>query len=423
MLFRSILVSYNTTTEVSTIISRWFIVDAQRSRTGQWNLNLKRDVIVDNYNTVLSAPAFIQKATLPVDSPLLYTNEGMTFNQIKKSETLLKDKSECPWLVAYYNNAGLTDRTLTLNMSLSNATPIGVPIAQWTYYNNTDLSQTGTSLILPYSNLDIKCTIQTYKPASQSSISGYYDVKYDQDLMTNATRTAQTSNFPAGYDSNKWNYRIDNYTSLSNNTKSCMNTLNAVYNNQTIRQALISGANTYTGAISQQAYEELSNLSVIVDSDGYYYKVSLISTAVYRSGSITVEQSGTTSTLYSAMQTAILAAANRDSYLTGSSNTSPFEAEIIANTRIIHLERVASQEMGVTIDQNAYTPRGALYNIIAMPYGDFTLTGEDGIVLHNTKQMADAFAAALSTKVGSSALYDIQILPYCPVQELMDKNG
>ena len=76
----------------NTIISRWFIIEARRERTGQYTLTLHRDLIVDNYEKVINSPCFIEKATLLDDDPMIFNSENMTFNQIKKNEYQLKDE-------------------------------------------------------------------------------------------------------------------------------------------------------------------------------------------------------------------------------------------------------------------------------------------------------------------------------------------
>jgi hypothetical protein len=85
----------------NTIDSRWFALDRVRVRGQQWQFTLRRDLVADNYSAVMSSPCFIEKATLPANSPFLWNNENMTFNQIKQEEILLKDKSNCPWIVGY----------------------------------------------------------------------------------------------------------------------------------------------------------------------------------------------------------------------------------------------------------------------------------------------------------------------------------
>lgn len=85
------------------IESRWFILESTRTRGGQYNLGLKRDIVADYYDYVLSSPAFIEKATLPNDGsdPFIHNPEQMTFNQILKSRTPLYDKTGVPWMVIY----------------------------------------------------------------------------------------------------------------------------------------------------------------------------------------------------------------------------------------------------------------------------------------------------------------------------------
>ena len=83
------------------IVSRWFVMEAQRTRGGQLRLSLLRDVLADNYDAVLNSKCFVQKGYVPNSSPLIFNNENMGFNQIKQSETLLTNKLNTPWIVLY----------------------------------------------------------------------------------------------------------------------------------------------------------------------------------------------------------------------------------------------------------------------------------------------------------------------------------
>lgn len=85
----------------TTILSRWFVIDANYNRKGQSILVLYRDTVAEKFDSVLDAPMFIEKATVSENSPFIYNAENMTVNEIKKSETLLKDKTNCAWLVGY----------------------------------------------------------------------------------------------------------------------------------------------------------------------------------------------------------------------------------------------------------------------------------------------------------------------------------
>lgn len=76
------------------ILSRWFVMEQKRNRLGQWVYYLRRDVLADKYDSILTAPLFVEKGVVTdPTSPLLLNNEDVKVNQIKKQEILLKDKS------------------------------------------------------------------------------------------------------------------------------------------------------------------------------------------------------------------------------------------------------------------------------------------------------------------------------------------
>lgn len=83
------------------IVQRWFAIEQKRNRQGQWLIQVKRDVISDNLETLINAPIFVEKGMLPDDDPMVLNDEGMNFNQIKKEETLLKDKTKSSYIVGY----------------------------------------------------------------------------------------------------------------------------------------------------------------------------------------------------------------------------------------------------------------------------------------------------------------------------------
>lgn len=94
--------------EEGAIEHRWFVMDVQRTRAGQFKIVLQRDVIADFYKNVKESTCFIEKGWTST-SPLVFNNENMGFNQIKTKEVLLENSLKTPWLVLYlarYNNEG-----------------------------------------------------------------------------------------------------------------------------------------------------------------------------------------------------------------------------------------------------------------------------------------------------------------------------
>ena len=82
------------------IVSRWFIIESKFTRLGQRVLTLRRDILVD-YSSMATATVFAERGYVPNTSSLIYNSEGNSYNQIKKSEKLIKDESESAWLVGY----------------------------------------------------------------------------------------------------------------------------------------------------------------------------------------------------------------------------------------------------------------------------------------------------------------------------------
>lgn len=107
---------------VLTIENRWFITEVQRTRAGQYSFRLKRDSLVDNFNSLLGCPAYIEKGMLDDDDPYILNSEGITFNEIKSDEQLLKDNTNSAWVVCY---CGKKDASGEIDLQCSSGTISG----------------------------------------------------------------------------------------------------------------------------------------------------------------------------------------------------------------------------------------------------------------------------------------------------------
>ena len=70
----------------------------------------------------------------------------------------------------------------------------------------------------------------------------------------------------------------------------------------------------------------------------------------------------------------------------------------------------------------------ALYDIIALPYGEINIHNADNSVSIDTNQIVSmaamtSLALALGGGGSTSAIYDIQLLPYCPIQSIVESDG
>lgn len=131
-----------------TIYSRWFIVKCKRERNAQYLITLHRDVVADNYDEIIAAPMYIQKATLKPTDPMIYNDEGMTFNRIKKSETFIAQEGSYDkgWIVGYTqipDASTLTNTTIDYKGNTRYETVSS--IEAWDFYDYSTFSATKSS--------------------------------------------------------------------------------------------------------------------------------------------------------------------------------------------------------------------------------------------------------------------------------------
>lgn len=110
----------------------------------------------------MNSTAYIEKGLLAQNNPLIFNKEGMLFNQIKKEEVLLKDKSQVPWLVAYIaKNA--SGENIVINYKPADQNFIEVSAAnidQWAY--------SGYDADNPFLGLPYSISYKTYFQAGEA---------------------------------------------------------------------------------------------------------------------------------------------------------------------------------------------------------------------------------------------------------------
>ena len=128
------------------IQSRWFVVECVRVRAGQYKLALKRDVLVDFNDQVMNSPCYVEKGTInDLNDKLLFNSEGFQGNQQKQEELILRDKTNCAWLVGYLkkdiNNSETVSYTFPTTSSSNAVDLAGLGIADCVNFKYLDGSQ------------------------------------------------------------------------------------------------------------------------------------------------------------------------------------------------------------------------------------------------------------------------------------------
>lgn len=150
------------------IVSRWFVLESERTTAGQYRIALKRDVLVDHLDEILNAPCFVEKGIVnETDNALLYNSEALTYNQIKKSETLLQDSTECGWIIGYVgknfnHTSGLTPGVISaddaepINYIDEANLPFSVNPAEPSIVIAADATKQDLNLMLPIAWVDAR---------------------------------------------------------------------------------------------------------------------------------------------------------------------------------------------------------------------------------------------------------------------------
>ena len=366
------------------ILSRWFIIETNFARNGQWTLTLRRDLVVDYYNNIIDADCFIEKATLNVDDILLFNDEQYTVNQIKTKETPLMDQSDCPWLVGYYA-ADATDIQGTVpanNLSSIPFVQLTTPINDWEYYK---YQGTNYALLNP-----TNARYRTLVFFESALVGAHLDVSLEGEYITTIYGSTGVVTLKSDIVSSERIYAYaDNIKEKSESLKAMLP--DYIENIET--EELLKLQNTY-----------------VRDSDGKVFKVTVNPIGLqYKSF---FDGSGK-------LANALLECA-LDAGFTGyaSANTFFFFGYFDGYTVSLIEQQDLETTYNVTQSGRLIT-EDAPWNIFAIPYGSINVKTSNGEPLvETTKEIAIQTAMGIQ-KQHQSKVFDIQLLPYCPIQDLI----
>lgn len=396
------------------IISRWFVMEAQRTRGGQLRLSLLRDVLADNYDAVLNSKCFVQKGYVPNTSPLIFNNENMGFNQIKRGETLLKNKLETPWLVLYlarYKNDG-SYNSFTGNFyeqpTTSQADYDLDSIEEYKYYFWTQ----HMPFYIPTNSL--RFGVPFYKRAPVVG-GGTIITKFYYELSASGTRVS-TEPWPPGYDYPMW----ESYSHDITNPNELFSELVEIYNNAF---SLSNGiqVNSYSSSYvcdDNSYYDLLNENGKTISAGGKMYRINV---SVITNSQISIDFNvDVNSSLGLGMQQIYVETNMRteeremDDFILTYHNL----GELGDLTRLdINLVEIAAESTQYTYDITytkgitADTP----YEIIASPLYNITFTDGEEQINHRGDIAIQWFQDVINKYNAAGFAYDLQIVPYCPI--------
>ena len=430
------LVAYEIVDNVSVIRGRWFILEQDRKRAGQYELTLKRDVIADNYNDVVDSPIYLEKGFInDVNDPLLYNSESMNLNQIKQLEIPLKDETQSGWVVGYIPSDAFpkvepaydrVEKKVTIPMS-ADITVNG--LSSWNYWNYCSSNPNYKFMADTAGKRKVNVKIRSERMYADSARSVRVDmVTADYTFYPNSTDAGTYSQVNSGYVKTssgtinypQWykDYGPVTFMQGTINAKLCGTIFDPVRNNSTFNTALNTILGTGITIGDTSALRRLQDKIILDSSTNTYYRISIITTS--EGSPITVTSSMTGG------QTALDALKNAMKYPTGAGGTlqgvyTTFTASNSSTSYAIQLTNVGVS-LYVDLNSDRAHLNDAPYDMFCIPFSDTLKLKYNSTTFTCSKNVALSMATEIAKDLGSGTVYDVQLLPYCPNRTLIVKS-
>ena len=403
------------------VLARWFVIDFERTRLGQYNCTLRRDVIADNYNQIMSAPTFVEKAMVSASDPMILNPEGMTYNQIKKDEILLKDETGMPWIVGYvvqdgkrypgttsqFYEASINLKTSTLKSEFPSYLIDAIDNQSAMYF----ASYKDTDPNLKY-NFNFKGSEKNYGSIQISKDWQYFEPKTFPGVDPGETFENDAALISGTSDKNVLFLSTDNYKTTNKNIITKMMPLMGS-TLKTIRYFMRRESSNAL-PIEQWEYVKKYNNTVYYDETSkHYYSLQFFS--VHHKHPLTFKYDSTSS-LWGTIKGLIQNDTTLNSYLnrTSSDNIFTIECPYDAVFPIVNDLGTSDTKISTYIPATRNPLVGEPFDMFCIPYGDFKCSK-----FTCNKELSLAIARSLAIGGAGSVVYDVQLLPYCPFRDVI----
>ena len=429
------LVAYEVVDNANVINSRWFIIEQDRERAGQFELTLARDVLADNYTDVVNSPIFLEKGFInDVNDPLLYNSESMNLNQIKQLEIPLMDETKSGWVVGYIPSDAFPKVEPQYDRVEKKVTaPIEADfeidnINDWSYWQYC-LSNPNYKLMADsagkrkvtvkirsedrhadYRSFRVDMVTANYTFYPNSTDAGTYSQQNSGYIKTSATLE-----YPQWYQ----DYGPVTFKQGTINAGICNNIFDPVRNNSAFNTALNTILGTGISIGDTSALRRLQDKIILDATTNKYYKISVIS--ISESNPITVTSSTTGG------QAALTALKNAMYYPNGAGGSlqgeyTTFTASNSSTSYAIKLTNIGDS-FYVDLNSDRAHLNDAPYDMFCIPFSDTLKLKFDSTEFTCSKNVALSMATEIARDLGSGNVYDVQLLPYCPNRTMVVNSG
>ena len=419
----------------------WYVTEWKYLRRGQYEATLKRDVLSENYDIIITAPMLIKKGTVASSNdPAMFNSEGQAYNQIKSDEIPLYDATGCPWIVGYVPlNAFEADKEISKNIYVEPSfTYNTLEDFRSDFPYDVNMTPNARTIIRRYDRYpiyNIRANIRVITPsmaptgytAANVSFNSSGLLTYDINATTNRINTfnwdygveglgfylAWKNSLPDSFPSFK--HYANPHGIEPDATRLTKDIINS-YTPETLRQIDNSIFNIYP-----QNYSADTTLKSIL------YKSVKIGTKTYTifpSNKLIWKEEVVPASTFQLLSTNL-----KDTILVNKNNN---------NSYIVTLKYY---EVGYKLVESTQTVKTTMpgkdkiiqlredpYAMFCIPYGEVKLR-KDGVDQITTVKDAALIATGISTTTGAAGdrktVLDVQLLPYCPIRDIVvdDEEG
>lgn len=404
----------------------WYVLEWKYLRKGQYEATLKRDVLSENYDLIITAPMLIKKGTVYEGDSAIFNSEGQAYNQIKSSETLLYDETGCPWVVGYvprnsFNSAEEAKRTVT--QSIYTETDFTYATledfrADYPY----DFNMGGRHPIVEYNN-DPIYSVRAQHPATKRVYNSSFTSKGLKDYNPGAEWVDSLSKYSF------MKYSLGYYQSTAEHTFGTATwTFNKISGStQQIYDYMKINLNDMDNAMAA-LYKVYSNFLTLLQNKLGGGKMLRVGSAEGGYTYYRIEVSKVTKNFERLAPQSIVNYYSTNLPSVGIlSNTSSADNYVVTmdyNDWGYTLVETTGQEIKAILPQpkDRNTLSSNPYDMFAIPYGNIDIY-KDGIKeLTTNKYAATGITMAISEVLGDANVYDMQLLPYCPLRGLISED-
>ena len=418
------------------IISRWFVIESRRTLAGQFELELFRDCLADYLENIQQAPIFVEKGMLLDTDSGIFNSENMTYNQIKKADTLLKDKTGVGWIVGYMSRKDPTaddsttssavDRTVFIPAKTANNTSDFKTIADsktWGWFNTSKSVLRHATLYVP-----------TYRRNNLVWWKNNVGFRPKEPVVNDVEFTTEEfSNFPAKY-IYMTKAGFDNLGYFQQGINILGNSL-AQFSDVSLESFNNTVATSYELLTDDSTVPSVGSKYYFADL-GEYYQVTAVNRGYDKFGEWQDLVANTP--LHDIASNALIRAKqlnltnltmywkNLFTYSDADLKELEYGIRISTYSISVTLEKVPVEVIGFTMDSSADRRHlsDAPYDMFCIPYGtNFQIRKTGAWRRPMSPTVAFDIAQQIATKFMSNTnkfVYDIQLLPYCPLLEYAD---